>query len=501
MPKHEKYTVTKTASMLIAVVLTLLFLQCTMTGVSKAQTQYTTLKGYLIDASDTGIGNAQISISGIDTEYTNSTQTGYDGYYEINVPNGYASIRASAAGYQEYINILNIYDTEYWNNITLQPSVETMITGYVFNDTGAFLNNVTITARDIHSSNGNVTTTDFDGFYEIKTEYSLVILTAARESCNLYVTVIDLSQNIISWLNITMDQLPIAVAKSATYTETYADINENISFDASASTDDYGIDAYYWEFGDGTNDTGKNVTHGYSAIGTYMVNLTVVDTVGGVGIDTFVVTVINATTLTNHAPVIELIPDQSATVGTPFTYQITATDEDDDMLTYSIDTNVVSINSTGCISGTLSTIGTHTINLTVSDGKSDTTAMFNLIVTTNNAPTISVISPQIATVGTEFTYLVNATDQDNDKLVYNTSIGIITSAGLFKYTPKSAGEINVKITADDGKGGVTNTTFTLTVKEKPATAQPKGFVPGFEIAALLSIIGLVLLGRKRLIVG
>lgn len=496
MLSHKDCVFTKTAQimgMLIAVVLVLLFLQPMMAGIGKAQTQYTTLKGYVIDTSNIGVSCAQISVSGMDIEYTNSTQTENDGYYEFSVLGGYVSVRVSVDGYQEYINILNVYDAELWNNVTLQTSTGATITGYVFDSMGTFLNNVTIMARDAYSSNGNSTTTDFDGFYEIKTDYSLVILTSARESYNLYATLLDLSQDNVSWLNITMDQRPIARASGAAY----ANIGENVYFDANASTDDVGIDAYYWEFGDGVDDTGKNVIHKYSANGVYKVNLTVVDTAGGIGSDTLILTVGNITPI-NHAPVVASIPLQSVTVGTQFTYQITATDEDNDSLIYSIDSTVLTINSTGYINGTPMIVGAYKINITVSDTKTETTVLLNLNVSSmNHAPTIASIESQTATINTEFTYQVTAVDQDNDVLTYKASIGTITSTGLFKCTPTTIGDFNVTITVDDGKGGMANTTFTLTVKEKPAPPA-KGFLPGFEIITLLCASAMLVAYRRKI---
>jgi len=49
------------------------------------------------------------------------------------------------------------------------------------------------------------------------------------------------------------------------------------SFDASASTDDFLITAYDWDFGDATLGTGITPTHSYAAAGTYTVTLTVTD--------------------------------------------------------------------------------------------------------------------------------------------------------------------------------------------------------------------------------
>ncbi|MFT4109066.1 LamG-like jellyroll fold domain-containing protein, partial [Propionicimonas sp.] len=54
----------------------------------------------------------------------------------------------------------------------------------------------------------------------------------------------------------------------------------DVAFDASQSTDDGSISAYYWSFGDGTTSTDPVVTHHYPTGGSYQVQLTVVDNLG-----------------------------------------------------------------------------------------------------------------------------------------------------------------------------------------------------------------------------
>lgn len=55
-------------------------------------------------------------------------------------------------------------------------------------------------------------------------------------------------------------------------------VGEALSFSGADSTDEDGrIVSYAWDFGDGNTGSGKEVTHKYSATGSYQVTLTVTD--------------------------------------------------------------------------------------------------------------------------------------------------------------------------------------------------------------------------------
>ncbi|MBI0581610.1 MAG: PKD domain-containing protein [Methanomassiliicoccales archaeon] len=58
---------------------------------------------------------------------------------------------------------------------------------------------------------------------------------------------------------------------------------QNLTFDASASSDASGIASYLWDFGDGTNSTLASPVHSYSEIKTFTVKLTLTDNAGNVG--------------------------------------------------------------------------------------------------------------------------------------------------------------------------------------------------------------------------
>jgi hypothetical protein len=68
-------------------------------------------------------------------------------------------------------------------------------------------------------------------------------------------------------------------------------VGQNVTFDASKSLDVGFIVSYEWSFGDGTNGTGRIVSHVYDKIGTYQVGLNVTNDEGLSSLKTFKITV------------------------------------------------------------------------------------------------------------------------------------------------------------------------------------------------------------------
>ncbi len=97
-----------------------------------------------------------------------------------------------------------------------------------------------------------------------KYDISLTIQSNAKSACNsTYVKAV-----------VLVNASPVAKAGSNQQVE----INDIVAFDASRSTDsDGGIINYFWDFGDGTEQSGVRVDHQYKKAGTYTVKLLVTD--------------------------------------------------------------------------------------------------------------------------------------------------------------------------------------------------------------------------------
>jgi RHS repeat-associated protein len=162
--------------------------------------------------------------------------------------------------------------------------------------------------------------------------------------------------------------------------------------------------------------------------GEYLITAKVKDGHLGTDVQTYRLTVVDPT---NHVPVINNAPVLTATVGTPYVYDLSATDGDNDTLQYSLSTWPygldVSISQQGVISWDLdehNDAGKYTIIAHVNDGNQGKQAVryqLTVIDPNNQAPVINGSPIVEAQLGTTYTYGVNATDADNDPLRYSVS--------------------------------------------------------------------------------
>lgn len=190
------------------------------------------------------------------------------------------------------------------------------------------------------------------------------------------------------------------------------------------------------------------------------------------------VTSLSSGTMTNTAPTISGTPSPTATVGTAYSFQPTASDANGDTLSFMI-TNKPSWATfstvTGRLSGTPSTTGTYgNIVISVYDGKAvRSLPAFSITVgaSTNHAPTISGTPPRSVNVGSTYSFRPTASDADGDTLTYSIAnrpswATFNTSTGLLSGTP-SASYVgtysNIIISVSDGRATASLAAFSISV--------------------------------------
>jgi hypothetical protein len=176
---------------------------------------------------------------------------------------------------------------------------------------------------------------------------------------------------------------------------------------------------------------------------------------------TFTITVNNAPIITSTAP-------ETANAGVEYTYTVTATDANNDALTYSLSGQPTGMKISGNVISWTPATGTTTsgeVTLTVSDGNLSASQTFTIAV--NNAPVITSTAPETAIENVEYTYTVTATDANNDALTYSLSgepAGMTISGNVISWTPATGITTSGEVTLTVSDGSLSDTeTFTITV--------------------------------------
>jgi hypothetical protein len=182
----------------------------------------------------------------------------------------------------------------------------------------------------------------------------------------------------------------------------------------------------------------------------------------------------------NSAPVVSGSPGTAATAGTAYLFKPTATDADNDTLTWSIQNKpswAAFSTTTGQLSGTPTSANVATfanIRISVSDGKVSTAlAAFSIVVSSapNQAPTISGTPSSSVQAGTAYTFTPTAADADKDPLSFSITnkpswATFSIANGQLSGTPTAAQVgtyAGVVISVSDGKASAALPAFTLSV--------------------------------------
>ncbi len=177
------------------------------------------------------------------------------------------------------------------------------------------------------------------------------------------------------------------------------------------------------------------------------------------------------TVVSNNPPQITSTAVTSVDENQLYSYDVNATDPENDTLTYSLTQNPsgMTINSSsGLINWTPGSndSGTYSITVKVSDGTNNVTQSYTLTVndvsqSTGNPPRITSFPSTIVKENQLYTYDVNATDPENNTLTYSlnqspTGMTINASTGLINWTPSydDSGSYIIVVNVSDGGNNV-----------------------------------------------
>ena len=203
-----------------------------------------------------------------------------------------------------------------------------------------------------------------------------------------------------------------------------------------------------------------------TAAGTSNVAISATNGVG-TGTATLALTVSNPA---GNPPVINSTLTSAATVGTAYTYQITATNTPTSFNATGLPAGLTVSTTTGAITGTPTAAGTSNVTISATNGVGTGTATLVLTVSNpaGNPPAINSSLASTATVGTAYSYQITATNAPTGFNATGLPAGLTvnTTSGVISGTPTAVGSSNVTISASNGAGTGT-ATLTLTVNANP----------------------------------
>jgi hypothetical protein len=204
----------------------------------------------------------------------------------------------------------------------------------------------------------------------------------------------------------------------------------------------------------------------------------------------------------NQPPTISGTPAGTATTGVAYSFTPSASDPDQNPLSYSIANKPAWASfstSTGRLNGTPATanVGNYAnIMISVSDGRASASLpafAINVQAPPNRAPTITGTPPTSVTAGSAYTFTPSASDPDNDTLGYTVAnkpawAAFDTATGRLSGTPTSqnVGTFSgIVITVSDGKTGGTASlpAFTITVNAAANRAPTISGTPTTDVNA------------------
>ncbi len=231
--------------------------------------------------------------------------------------------------------------------------------------------------------------------------------------------------------------------------------------------------------------------------GSYTVNLSASD---GLLVGTRAVSI---TVTANTAPALAAIAAQTVRTGATLNFTASATDAENDPLTFA---------ATGLPTGATFTpagvftwsnatpVGTYNVSITASDGLLTSAArVVPITVRANTAPSVTAVRGFTVRLQSAVDLTVTGTDPENDPLTFSAtglpSGASLTSAGVLSWPSASpGGDYTINVTASDGLLSSAPMSFTITVTNR--ASDPGGGGGSMDLLAL-ALLGLWSAVRMR----
>lgn len=287
----------------------------------------------------------------------------------------------------------------------------------------------------------------------------------------------------------TLDVVVYNAAPAITrFTPTTHAGNEGGSFSYSAAATDVSADtiSYIWDFGDGTTASGASGTHIYADDGTFAYTLTASDEDGGASTRT------GTATIANVAPTVDIGVATTADEGSPIAITAGVTDPgtaDTQTCVWDYGDGSGEVISGTSASHTYVDDGTYLLVLSCVDDDGGTGSDLAIIIVNNVAPTLTALSGDTSgTEGDTLSYHCEETDPGTADVValsWNFGDGVTATGGDLTHSFADEGIYAVTCTANDGDGGVTSDSLSVTIDNSaPVIASLMTDTAGDEGASL-----------------
>jgi predicted transcriptional regulator len=257
-------------------------------------------------------------------------------------------------------------------------------------------------------------------------------------------------------------------------------INETINFSAAGSYDpDQDVITFTWDFGDGEQENGRDVTHSYAAQWNRSVTVIVKDALGLTGSSSIMLRILKP----NTPPVAMIGSPKSGTVfltNESITFSANGSyDADGDNLQFHWSFGDGQTGSGWTVVHIYSTPGNYSISLNITDGKASALSTCGLIIKRPNQVPVARV-PIFNGTGADGLIYVNSSvrfmdnssyDPDGDSLYYSWEFGdgAFANGSSADHIYATPGSYVVKMKVTDPFGARANASVDINVKRWPAT--------------------------------